>query len=41
MHDSEREFESVWCRYIDMIYRLCFSFLKNREDTEEPFNRSL
>lgn len=31
----EKEFETLYNQYIDMIYRLCFSFLKNREDTED------
>ncbi len=35
MRCSDKEFVSTYNRYIDMIYRLCFSFLKNREDTED------
>lgn len=35
MSNSEIDFESTYYRYVDMIYRLCFSFLKNKEDTEE------
>lgn len=32
---SEKDFASTYNNYVDMIYRLCFSFLKNREDTED------
>lgn len=32
---SEKEFISTYHQYVDMVYRLCFSFLKNREDTED------
>ncbi len=35
MSYSDKEFVSTYNRYVDMIYRLCFSFLKNREDTED------
>lgn len=35
MSYSDREFISTYNRYVDMIYRLCFSILKNREDTED------
>lgn len=35
MSNSEKDFESTYYHYVDMIYRLCFSFLKNREDTED------
>lgn len=35
MSYSDQEFVSTYNRYVDMIYRLCFSFLKNREDTED------
>lgn len=35
MSNSEIDFESTYYRYVDMIYRLCFSFLKNKEDTED------
>ena len=35
MGNLEQEFESTYHQYIDMIYRLCFSFLKNKEDTED------
>ena len=35
MGNSEKEFVSTYNQYVDMIYRLCFSFLKNREDTED------
>ncbi|MCM1187699.1 MAG: RNA polymerase sigma factor [bacterium] len=35
MNYSEEEFLSVYRRRIDLTYRLCFSFLKNREDTED------
>ena len=32
---SDKDFVSMYNRHIDMIYRLCFSFLKNKEDTED------
>lgn len=35
MNYSDEEFVSTYHRYVDMIYRLCFSFLKNKEDTED------
>lgn len=35
MSYPEREFASIYNQYIDMVYRLCFSFLKNKEDTED------
>ena len=35
MSYSEKDFVSTYNRYVDMIYRLCFSFLKNKEDTED------
>lgn len=35
MSCSEEIFISTYNRYIDMVYRLCFSFLKNKEDTED------
>ena len=35
MNCSEEDFASVYNRYVDMSYRLCFSFLKNKEDTED------
>lgn len=35
MSCSDKEFLFVYNRYVDMIYRLCFSFLKNKEDTED------
>ncbi len=35
MSYSDKEFVSIYNRYVDMIYRLCFSFLKNKEDTED------
>ena len=35
MRYSEEEFVSTYHLYVDMIYRLCFSFLKNKEDTED------
>lgn len=31
----EQEFVSTYNQYANMIYRLCFSFLKNKEDTED------
>ena len=35
MSYPEEIFVSTYNRYIDMVYRLCFSFLKNKEDTED------
>lgn len=35
MSYSEKDFVSIYNNYVDMIYRLCFSFLKNKEDTED------
>ncbi|MBD5477910.1 MAG: RNA polymerase sigma factor [Lachnospiraceae bacterium] len=35
MSCSEKDFVSTYNQYVDMIYRLCFSFLKNKEDTED------
>ena len=35
MNYEEQNFQSTYNRHIDMIYRLCFSFLKNKEDTED------
>lgn len=35
MSYSEEALVSTYNRYVDMIYRLCFSFLKNKEDTED------
>ncbi|MCM1500192.1 MAG: RNA polymerase sigma factor [Clostridium sp.] len=35
MNYSEKDFISTYNCYVDMIYRLCFSFLKNKEDTED------
>ena len=32
---SDREIEEVYCRNIDSVYRLCFSFMKNRADAED------
>lgn len=34
MYSSE-EFEATYYKYADMTYRVCFSFLKNKEDTED------
>lgn len=31
MSDPEKAFLSTYNKYVDMIYRLCFSFLKNKE----------
>lgn len=28
-------FEEVYERHVDMLYRVCFSYMKNREDTED------
>lgn len=33
--DREREFTEIYERYVDDIYRLCFSFLKNPMDAED------
>lgn len=35
MNCSDEEFVLTYHRYVDLIYRLCFSFLKNKEDTED------
>lgn len=35
MSYPEKEFLPTYHKYVDMIYRLCFSFLKNKEDTED------
>ena len=35
MVNLEKEFLSTYNQYVDMIYRLCFSYLKNKEDTED------
>lgn len=35
MSYSQEDVVSIYNRYVDMIYRLCFSFLKNTEDTED------
>lgn len=35
MNDPEKSFLATYNKYVDMIYRLCFSFLKNKEDTED------
>jgi RNA polymerase sigma-70 factor (ECF subfamily) len=36
VHEGENAaFESVYRRHVDTIYRLCFSYLKNRTDTED------
>ena len=35
MSYSDNYFVSMYNRQIDMIYRLCFSYLKNKEDTED------
>lgn len=35
MSYSDKDFVLIYNRYIDMIYRVCFSFLKNKEDTED------
>lgn len=33
--DKENNFEKTYCAYVDDIYRLCFSFLKNPMDAED------
>lgn len=35
MNCSDKEFAATYNCYVDMIYRLCVFFLKNREDTED------
>ena len=35
MSYPEKEFLLTYNKYVDMIYRLCYSFLKNKEDTED------
>ena len=32
---SDREIELVYARHVDTVYRVCFSFMKNRADTED------
>ena len=31
----EREFTETYYRYVDMVYRVCYSFMKNPADTED------
>lgn len=33
--DKEQEFVETYERYVDAIYRLCFSFMKNASDAED------
>ena len=33
--DNMRYFESIYNTHVDMVYRLCFSFMKNTADTED------
>ena len=33
--DKEQEFTETYERYVDDIYRLCFSFMKNASDAED------
>ena len=33
--DKEQEFVETYERYVDDIYRLCFSFMKNASDAED------
>ena len=28
-------FDQIYHRHVDMVYRLCFSYIKNRADTED------
>lgn len=32
---AEEEFEKIYDRHVDMVYRVCFSFMKNQADTED------
>ena len=32
---SDREIEEAYARHVDTVYRVCFSFMKNRADTED------
>ena len=32
---SDREIEAAYSRNIDAVYRVCFSFMKNRADAED------
>ena len=32
---SDREIEETYSRNVDTVYRVCFSFMKNRADTED------
>lgn len=35
MDDQAKKFTFTYHQYVDMVYRLCFSFLKTKEDTED------
>ncbi len=32
---TDEEFMELYNRYVDTVYRVCFSFMKNRADTED------
>lgn len=32
---SRKEFVEVYYRHVDMVYRVCYSFMKNKSDTED------
>ena len=32
---TDKELEEIYRRHVDTVYRLCFSFMKNRADTED------
>ena len=33
--DNQLDIEAIYARNVDMVYRVCFSFLKNKADTED------
>jgi len=32
---TNKEIEEVYARHADTVYRLCYSFMKNKRDTED------
>lgn len=35
MPRTDKEIEEIYSRNVDTVYRVCFSFMKNRDDTED------
>ena len=35
MNRSKREFLAIYNRNVDAVYRVCYSFMKNRADAED------